>query len=87
MMARRVRGAGLLCVRRACCPGDRAVNRRTFLSALASAGAASALGGRPRTTKERIPVTFKLSGHGCGRATAYSKSNKIVTIGDKTHAA
>ena len=32
-------------------------------------------------------MTFKLSGHGCGRATAYSKSNKIVTIGDKTHAA
>ena len=30
---------------------------------------------------------FELSAHGSGRATAYSKSNKIVTWGDKTHVA
>ena len=30
-------------------------------------------------------ASFVLSEHGCGRATAYSEFNKIVTIGDKTH--
>ena len=30
---------------------------------------------------------FVLSRHGCGRATAYSEFNKIVTIGTKTHVA
>ncbi len=29
--------------------------------------------------------SFVLSEHGCGRATAYSEFNKIVTIGEKTH--
>jgi len=29
--------------------------------------------------------SFVLSEHGCGRATAYSEFNKIVTIGGKTH--
>jgi hypothetical protein len=29
--------------------------------------------------------SFVLSEHGCGRATAYSEFNKIVTIGDRTH--
>jgi hypothetical protein len=28
---------------------------------------------------------FVLSEHGCGRATAYSEFNKIVTLGEKTH--
>ena len=32
-----------------------------------------------------LSVLRVLSERGCGRATAYEKSNKIVTIGDKTH--
>ncbi|MHC4352762.1 MAG: BNR-4 repeat-containing protein [Planctomycetota bacterium] len=37
-------------------------------------------------TPEESSVSFVLSRHGCGRATAYSESNKIVSYGDrKTH--
>ncbi len=32
-----------------------------------------------------LSVLRVLSERGCGRATAYSEANKIVTIGDKTH--
>ena len=34
---------------------------------------------------QRTLESFVLSEHGCGRATAYSEFNKIVTIGAKTH--
>jgi len=63
------------------------VNRRGFLCALASSGALAGLSCRAVKAKGRRPVLFTLSRYGCGRATAYSKSNKLVSIGQKTHAA
>ncbi len=32
-----------------------------------------------------VVETFTLSENGCGRATGYAETNKIVTVGDKTH--
>ncbi len=37
----------------------------------------------PRVTADEAYIV--LSEHGCGRATAYSEFNKIVTIGERTH--
>jgi len=42
---------------------------------------------RKTDAKANASGLFRLSRNGCGRATAYAKSNKIVTIGRKTHAA
>ncbi|UCF17817.1 MAG: BNR-4 repeat-containing protein [Phycisphaerales bacterium] len=39
----------------------------------------------PYTAQDVGSKSFVLSEHGCGRATAYSEFNKIVTIGAKTH--
>ena len=36
-------------------------------------------------TPDKSSNSFVLSEHGCGRATAYSEFNKIVTVGEKTH--
>lgn len=36
-------------------------------------------------TPDKSGMSFILSEHGCGRATAYSEFNKIVTIGKRTH--
>jgi hypothetical protein len=36
-------------------------------------------------TPDDSDVSLVLSEHGCGRATAYSEFNKIVTVGKKTH--
>ena len=61
------------------------MNRRRFLAALASTGALAMA--ERNCDAEPLPAHLvRLSEHGCGRATAYSKSNKIVTVGRKTHA-
>lgn len=62
------------------------MKRRLFLSTLAATGVLS-MSERHTAAAPLPPRVFRLSDHGCGRATAYSKSNKIVTLGTKTHAA
>ncbi len=39
------------------------------------------------TVQPDVSHSFILSKDGCGRATAYSEFNKIVTVGKKTHVA
>jgi len=41
---------------------------------------------RNSDVEESSPPLYTLSHNGCGRATGYAESNKIVTIGEKTHA-
>ncbi|MFW6164247.1 MAG: hypothetical protein ACODAJ_15875, partial [Planctomycetota bacterium] len=62
------------------------LGRRAFLRTLLASGAAT-MAGRTDAAEGPPRGLFTLSRHGCGRATAYSKSNKIVTLGPKTHAA
>ncbi len=61
------------------------LGRRAFLRTLLASGAV-AMSGRTDAAAGEPRALFTLSRHGCGRATAYSKSNKIVTLGQKTHA-
>lgn len=67
------------------------MKRRDFLRALATGAAGvSALGtSSPAalSAPRDLPDRFLLSEHGCGRATGYAKTNKIVTLEDKTHVA
>jgi hypothetical protein len=65
------------------------MDRREFLQT-AGAGMAGAFLMTPRFTDALaagMPETdtFLLSANGCGRATGYAETNKIVTLGDKTH--
>ena len=50
-------------------------------------GAFAVLVGCTQSSKTPMARSFLLSQQGSGRATAYCVSNKIVTIGDKTHVA
>lgn len=59
------------------------LNRRQFLKSTA----ALTLLGAPRTIQAQTAEHTLLSERGCGRATGYAEANKIVTLGDKTHAA
>ncbi len=60
-------------------------NRRIFLKKI-GLGSVFLITKPNRPQKTPGPqIRFKLSGSGCGRATGYAESNKIVTLGTKTH--
>jgi len=67
------------------------MRRREFLKGVAAGavGATTMRAGVPDASaaqgKPREP--FLLSSNGCGRATGYAETNKIVTVGGKTHVA
>jgi len=65
------------------------MQRRAFLAGVTAAvcGGAGLQLGRSIGVTGRVPGTYVLSKNGCGRATGYAESNKIVTLGDKTHVA
>jgi hypothetical protein len=67
------------------------MRRRTFLRDLAvGAAGVTWMASRARTASaadSKQAERFKLSDHGCGRATGYAETNKIITLGDKTHVA
>ena len=63
------------------------MHRRTFLQAMAVGGMASGLGAGGASNRTSAPAREILSETGCGRATAYAETNKIVTWHDKTHVA
>ena len=65
------------------------MRRRDFLAGVTAAvcGGAGVQLRRSWGQPGRTPGLFVLSKNGCGRATGYSESNKIVTIGDRTHVA
>ncbi len=67
------------------------IRRRDFVKGMAAgaaglgalrSGASTAAAAESEEAKR-----FLLSERGCGRATAYAETNKIITIGDKTHVA
>lgn len=62
------------------------LDRRSFLATGIFLGgmAASRSNGADR---QSAPPTFTLSTNGCGRATGYAQTNKIVTLDGRTHAA
>jgi len=63
------------------------MKRRNFLKLIAAgvtAKGAANMGGVRGEAKRNV---FLLSQHGCSRATGYAETNKIVSIGDKTHVA
>jgi len=62
------------------------LDRRSFLATVFLLGgtAASRVNGAGRSLS---PTRFTLSTHGCGRATGYAQTNKIVTLDGRTHAA
>ncbi len=64
------------------------MNRRDFLQTTGF-GLAGTLVALPDTEAAgiEVPAPFLLSDRGSGRATGYAETNKIVTIGDKTHVA
>ncbi len=62
------------------------MRRRDFLKGVAAGTTAmgfGALKGSAAAARPREP--FLLSSNGCGRATGYAETNKIVTVGGKTH--
>ena len=61
------------------------MNRRTFLAALGSTAASLCAPGAQAVASTPGPPRFRLSRNGCGRATGYSFSEKIVTVDGKTH--
>ena len=65
------------------------MRRRDFLETLASGTAGATLLGplaaRACAGAQELAKPFRLSRHGCGRATGYAETNKIVTLGGKTH--
>ncbi len=67
------------------------IRRRDFIKGMAAGAAglgAAHMGPSPAEASEaKAWERFLLSEHGCGRATAYAETNKIVTLGDKTHVA
>lgn len=63
------------------------IDRRLFLQAMAAGGMASGLGTGTAGAREAEPARKILSETGCGRATGYSETNKIVTWEEKTHVA
>lgn len=63
------------------------MKRRRFLGRVALAATALA-GSRARARARAVPErAFRLSSLGCGRATGYAETNKIVTREGRTHAA
>jgi len=62
------------------------MNRRDFIKTVA-AGAVGAASAKAFPAQADGPTPFMLSSDGCGRATAYAETNKIVTLGNKTHVA
>lgn len=75
--------------------GPQAMTRRQFLRILGVAGAGAVVTGlalRPSRREPNLPAASALprtllSNHGSSRATGYANSNKIVTVGSKTHVA
>ncbi|MFH1267346.1 MAG: BNR-4 repeat-containing protein [Planctomycetota bacterium] len=66
------------------------MKRRDFLKTLAAGTAGVAVLGTSSVASSAEPEReppFLLSEHGCGRATGYAETNKIVTTGGKTHVA
>lgn len=63
------------------------MNRRRFLSSLAGGAVGAALADAAPAGDVAAPRPSLLSTTGCGRATGYAETNKIVTVGDKTHVA
>ncbi|MBN1341975.1 MAG: BNR-4 repeat-containing protein [Phycisphaerae bacterium] len=65
------------------------MRRRDFLKDVAAGAAGVSMlggGGSALLAREAAQAQpFLLSDHGCGRATGYAETNKIVTVGDKTH--
>ena len=65
------------------------MRRRDFLKdvAMGTVGASAIGGMSPGAPGKEVqrPEPFLLSSHGCGRATGYAETNKIVTVGAKTH--
>ena len=64
--------------------------RRDFLASVGGAAIGAALtqvDAAQTPTDGDAPAPFLLSTTGCGRATGYAETNKIVTMGDKTHVA
>jgi len=64
------------------------MNRRKFLATSISCAGALGLARRSLfAAADRATGRFLLSSNGCGRATGYAETNKIVTWDDKTHVA
>ena len=64
------------------------MQRRDFLKSLSlAATGVCALRTRSSAAASDPPVPFLLSSQGCGRATGYAETNKIVTLDGKTHVA
>lgn len=63
------------------------MNRRSFIVALGSTAAGICTGCVLEKRQKIGQDYFQLSDNGCGRATGYSLSHKIVTVEDKTHVA
>ena len=67
------------------------MDRRTFLGYVATGCAPMVCSWRTNSqaapASGKSPDSFLLSTVGCGRATGYAESNKIVTQGDLTHVA
>src|SRR3990172_3056638 len=69
------------------CTGEHTMRRRDFFSTvLAGVPTASLLSRLNAAEIASNPGRFLLSAQGCGRATGYAETNKIITCGDKTHA-
>ncbi|MHC4399788.1 MAG: BNR-4 repeat-containing protein [Planctomycetota bacterium] len=61
--------------------------RDFFKTAALAAGAALAQSAEALSTTAARRNPFRLSQHGCGRATGYAETSKIVTLDGKTHVA
>jgi len=63
------------------------MRRRSFLKLLAAGAAAKGAFGMSEENATGRRNVFLLSRDGCSRATGYAETNKIVSIGDRTHVA
>lgn len=65
---------------------EQRIDRRTFLATGIAMGEMVPLQGYG-ASRAAPAARYTLSQHGCGRATGYAQTNKIVTLGEHTHVA